>query len=186
MIRSPRKKTFNVFIGFKNIILKIHDSSQTKETVQERSNQNQKNSLQSDLFEAFCSTEPKKIALYKKEVDKLSELLDVVKQWLQLVHISSKQLALQLNSYVGSEELVQFFKEEFPDRNLKEIIEYLVQKILNELDVDLRRKYFSARRDEIMRERKFVPTPVPLNHPVMNVSKSEGSSSLRSEETLTK
>ena len=179
------EENFNVFIGVKNIILKIHDSSQTKKTTREISNQNQQSSLQSDLFEAFCSTEPKRVALYKKEVDELSEFLDVMKQWLQSVHVSSERLALQLNSYVGSEEFVRFFQEEFPDRSLKEIIEYLVQKNLNELDVDLRRKYFSARRNQIMRERRFVPTPVPLNHPVMNVSRSGKSGSLQSEETLT-
>ncbi|MCY4512195.1 MAG: hypothetical protein OXB86_00740, partial [Bdellovibrionales bacterium] len=68
---------------------------------------------------------------------------------------------------VGSGEFVRFFMEEFPDQSLKEIIEHLVHKNLNELDVDLRQRYLSERKAWVIQHRRFMPMPETVpNHPI--------------------
>ncbi|MCY4512641.1 MAG: hypothetical protein OXB86_03015, partial [Bdellovibrionales bacterium] len=86
-------ENFNLFIGFKEVILKIYDLSRQKKPAREVSIQHQEDTLQNSLYKTFCAAEPKQIALYKNEVDKLSKLLDIMNHWFQSVHISSRQLA---------------------------------------------------------------------------------------------
>ena len=147
---------FNLFIDFKNMILSIYNFSRQTEPIQGKS-------IQKSLSEAVCSDEPKQIALYKKEVDELSDLLDSTNDWLQSIHTSSKQLAVKLNDYVSSEKLAQFFKENWPERELDEAAEYLLQENLDQLDPNLRQKYLSERAAQMIRWH-FEPLQSPLDH----------------------
>lgn len=158
---------FNLFIDFKDMILRIYSFSSQTEPIQGKS-------IQKSLSEAVCSDEPKRIALYKKEVDELSELLDSANGWLQSVHISSKQLAVKLNDYVASDKLAQFFKENWPERELDGAAEHLLQENLDQMDPDLRRKYLSERGPQVMR-RHFETLHLPLDHLSDKTSGTRGS-----------
>ena len=158
---------FNLFIDFKDMILRVYNFSSQTEPIQGES-------IQKSLSEAVCSDEPKRIALYKKEVDELSEVLDLMNDWLQSIHISSKQLAVKLNDYVASEKLAQFFKENWPERELDEAAEYLLQKNLDQLDPDLRQKYLSERGAQVIR-RHFMTLQSPLDHLADEISETKGS-----------
>ena len=161
-----KDKNFNLFIGFKDMTLRIHNLFRPQAPVQGKS-------IQDSLTEAVCSNEPKKIALYKKEVDQLSEFLDLMNEWLQSIHVSSKELALKLNSYAASEKLTQFFQERWPEKELEEAVEELFQDNLGEMDPELRRKYLSERNAQVLR-RHFKTTRSQLNHLSGEISETKG------------
>ena len=160
-------ENFNLFINFKDMILRIHDFSRPEAPVPEKP-------LQKSLSEAVCSKEPKKTALYKKEVDQLSELLDLMNEWLQSIHVSSKQLALKLNDYVTSDKLTQFFKKNWPEKELDEAVEYLFQDNLHQMDPSLQRKYLSERNAQVIRRHYQIIQP-QLNYPPGAISAKQGS-----------
>lgn len=147
---TKKEEKFNVFIRFKNMILRIYELSQREGSTSEEL-------TPEHLSKEVCSPLPEQVALYEKEVDKFSEILDLTGHWLESIHISSQQMALDLNDYVRSGKLKHFFKKRWPNKDLEEAIRDLLKKNINYLDPGLHQKYLSE-INRVMR-RQIVPTP---------------------------
>ena len=148
---TEKDENFNVFIGVKNMILRIYELSQREDSTSEE--------LTSEhLSQEVCSPLPERIALYEKEVGKFSEILDLTNNWLGSIHTSSEQMALELNDYVKSGKLKHFLEQNWSDKNLEEAIKDLLEENIDHLDPGLHQKYLSEKNLLVQRQIVFTPS----------------------------